>query len=176
MLLFPATLLATSRSDRVRPQHFDAVFLEQLIHWKIDSLRVSSGLHKLESNRALTLAARHHATYLLEENLMSHHEKSLRMRTPALRAEHYGFYNPWVGENVAQSYISFAPADTAGTWVRGDTYEDVASDLVDLWVHSPGHRSNFLHADYYTSGVAVAVNDISGKIYAVQVFGGRDPR
>ncbi len=129
------------------------------------------GLHSLESHLSLEAAALHHAEYLEAKNMMSHNELNMRMRTPALRAEAFGFQSRYVGENIAQSYVDFH-----GNHYGPDgqsTYEEVADDLLDLWLKSPGHHENMLRSSYHTTGIALALNHRSGKIYAVQVFGGK---
>lgn len=166
-----ATGLAKSAQDIVRASDFDEAFLTELVKQKIDDLRKKRRLPALQTNDALVAAAKHHADYLERSNLMSHSELNLRYRTPQNRAEKFGFRNPFVGENIAQSYITFG--SSFGGRAIADTYDDVANDLVDLWVHSPGHHQNLLRSSYVTTGVAVAVDFQSGKIYAVQVFGGK---
>ena len=48
---------------------------------------------------------------------------------------------------------------------------ELAQDLVDGWIQSPGHRRNLLAADATQTGIAVAHSPRSDRWYAVQMFG-----
>jgi uncharacterized protein YkwD len=58
-----------------------------------------------------------------------------------------------VGENVAYGYTS-------------------GREVVQGWMHSPGHRANILNRGFRVVAVAAAESD-SGRWYAAQVFGRR---
>ncbi len=74
-------------------------------------------------------------------------ERALEISQPG-NFSHEGIKKYNLGENIAMMAYS----------------SDSASDLIDLWATSPGHRSNMLSSSYHRTGFAK-----NGK-YAVQIF------
>jgi len=74
-------------------------------------------------------------------------ERAIEISQPG-NFSHEGIKRYNLGENIAMMAYS----------------SDSASDLVELWASSPGHRSNMLSPSYYRTGFAK-----NGK-YAVQIF------
>lgn len=167
---FSILFILESHSQEISSNSFNRKLLEQLIKTKIDSVRNKNKKGDLLNDSILYLAANHHANYLLENNTLSHTEKNGKQKTPQARAEFFGAKNYLVGENVAFTYMKVNVKDKKGKFHINKTYEDLANDFVDMWIHSQGHFNNIVHSDYTLTAVAIAFNEKTNKVYAVQNF------
>ena len=82
--------------------------------------------------------------------------------SPWERVRHEGVEASFVAENVLG--IELPP---------GMDYEQLAAHLVDLWMKSPGHRSNLINREITTLGCAARVMRMpagNGRLFAAQVF------
>jgi hypothetical protein len=137
----------------------------------VDSVRRSHNCTPLVNDSILYEASSHHSNYLVRSRILSHTEKdSFSTRTPQNRAEYFGAINYRVGENIL-----FTPYNSA-VMVKGKnkfdthTYQGIADAMVSAWVHSPGHFKNMITADYQVTGLSVALDTVTGRIYATQKF------
>lgn len=84
--------------------------IHQLLFEKINELRVSQGLLKLESNDTLQKAAEFHSKYMATRHVLSHNESSSKTSTPRKRVDKFSGKNfDLVGENVL--FISIEEKD-----------------------------------------------------------------
>lgn len=131
---------------------------EALIVTLTNKVRQREKLGSVKPDRALSLAARAYAQYLAKTKAFSHTADG---NQPSARASAAGYKICQVAENLAltQNEDGFAT-------------ERLASDTLDGWLNSPGHRANLL-APYVTDiAVAVArVPDKEPKYVIVQMFG-----
>jgi uncharacterized protein YkwD len=99
--------------------------------------RTSRGMRRFHRNPRLSLASQRHARDMSRRQYFDHGDFVGR-----IRAAHYlaGSHNWTVGENIAW-----------GSW-------DYASpaEIVDGWMHSPGHRANILSSRFREIGIGVA--------------------
>ncbi len=109
--------------------------------------RVGAGPLTLEPR--LTLAAQRHSEDMAANSYMDH--VSLDGRTMSDRGTAAGYRYRALGENVAAGQQS--PAE-----------------VMDGWMHSPGHRTNILNGEFTQIGVGFARGGSYG-IYWTQVFG-----
>ncbi len=89
----------------------------------MNEVRASHGLRPLRIDLRLQRAARAHSSNMLRTQTFSHGAYTLRIRRTGIRA-------PRVGENLAWS---------SGALSR-------ATVIVNMWLASPEHRANLLHA------------------------------
>ncbi|ABK78623.1 uncharacterized protein with SCP/PR1 domains [Cenarchaeum symbiosum A] len=87
------------------------------------------------------------------------------------RKNYLGYYTYGLAENIAyghtySSYMQEGIPSTYG-WLAGE--EDLARQLVDGWMNSPGHRENILEEKYNRIGVGVYIGE-SEEVYATQNF------
>ena len=148
--------------------------------------RISAGLQPLRHAAAISDIARSHSENMARLGLMSH---DIGGRDPTDRAVTAGYncrayrgdgsYSYGLSENVAEH-----PRVTQ--WMgRGRSYhpvdysrdaEDMARELVQGWMSSPGHRENILDGDSRRIGVGIAIKEspeygyISETVYATQNF------
>src|SRR5208337_1995376 len=131
------------------PAHLAPV--EQAIVDLTNQERQSAGPPTLAVNAQLVQAAQIHATNMARLDRLSHILPGTSLPTPEDRLSYVGYsYSSW-GENIAYNYRD-------------------ASDVVDGWMHSPGHRANMLSPNYTEIGVGVALNS-QGQPYYCLVFG-----
>ena len=111
--------------------------------------RVANGCHRLLAvDPGLTLASVRQSTYMARTGNHSHVWSD--GTTVTLRSRQAGYDQP-SGENIAWGYRT-------------------ATEVVQAWMASPGHRANMLNcgAKSIGTGVAYAAN---GTLYYTQVFG-----
>ena len=117
--------------------------------------------HKLGEVRpspALARAAHAYADYLARSGTFSHTADG---REPSARAESAGYQFCQIAENLALNLDS-----------RGFEARALASQAVEGWKNSPGHRKNLLAPHVVEIGVGVArAPDKDPKYISVQLFG-----
>ena len=168
-IIFSYKGFSQSLSDSINLRTINKYYLEQLIKTKIDSVRIKNKREVLKEDSILYLTAGYHANYILENNVLSHTEKKPKMKTPQTRAEFFGAKNYLVGENIAYTYVNelIIEKNKKNTNI---TYQDVANDFVDMWVHSPRHFANIINKDYTLTAIAISFDEKTNKVYAVQNF------
>lgn len=126
--------------------------LEQDVHRAINAERIRAGLRELSWDGELAAVARAYCEAMAEEQFLSHHSPVAGQGTPADRVRAAGLRVEGVGENLAR--LS-----------RGAT----ASDAVEGWMRSRGHRENLLTPEWETGGVGVA-QDAAGDLFFAHLF------
>ena len=109
-----------------------------------NSARVRNDLDVLDADRCLHRFAVKQARAMARRESMYHQDLGPIMRRCGVNL---------VGENVAYGYTS-------------------GREVVQGWMHSPGHRANILNRGFRVVAVAARESD-SGRWYAAQVFGRR---
>jgi uncharacterized protein YkwD len=103
----------------------------------INEQRASHGVPRLRRNARLDLASQRHARSMAARNFFEHGNFVGRIRS----ANYLQGARAWrLGENIAW-----------GSGVLG-----MPSEIVDAWMHSPGHRSNILNRGFREIGIGVA--------------------
>jgi uncharacterized protein YkwD len=119
----------------------------------MNEARRAHGLHPLRADGRLERAARGHSSHMLRTDTFFHGAFSARIRGVGVRA-------PRVGENLA--------------WGVGALSR--ARAIVNVWLASPGHRANLLHAGYRIVGVGALRGTFGGHRGALMIttdFAGR---
>lgn len=131
---------------------------EAAIVAETNAFRKTEGLGTLTRNPALEQAARAFAKYLAKSGKFAHEADG---RQPADRAKAAGYEYCTVAENLALNLDS-----------RGFTAKRLATEAMDGWKKSPGHRHNLLLAGVTEIGVAIAqAPGADPKFLSVQLFG-----
>lgn len=168
----------SAQKTRIDPNQFNHRYLEQLIEIEINKYRRSRYLPFLRIDRHCFLAAHDHSKFLNSSNIYSHRQVDRRKTYPQDRLKFYGGEFVSIGENISYVYWNksfhhrFENKRYASHKI--DTYEDAAYHLVLSWIKSPSHHEAIINEDYVYTGVAVAFDPWKKKIYAVQVFGGKE--
>ena len=119
----------------------------------MNEARQANGLRPLWADWRLERAARAHSSKMLRTSTFYHGAFSARIRRVGVRS-------PRVGENLA--------------WGQGSL--GAARSIVSLWLASPEHRANLLHAGYRIVGVGALRGCFAGHHHTLMVttdFAGR---
>jgi len=121
---------------------------------RVNAERKRAGVPPLKPNSRLDVAAQRHAGDMLARAYFAH--QSPEGRTVRERATAAGYDWRSIGENLAEGQLTVA-------------------EVMDTWMHSPGHRRNILDPGFRELGVGLALGK-SGDGYQVewaQTFGTR---
>lgn len=147
--------------------------LESAVHQQVNFERQKNFLPVLDHDATLAAIALAHSQDMALNNFFEH--ENLAGQTAADRGNAVGytcvkdygsFFTAGISENIFQGYIylSFGP--------RGRTYitlSDLAFEIVDGWMNSPGHRENILTETYDREGIGVAIGD-EESVWVTQNF------
>jgi uncharacterized protein YkwD len=104
----------------------------------LNHVRRAHGLKKFRDNSRLDLASRRHANDMARRNYFAHGDFVGRIRAARyLKGANRGYT---LGENIAW-----------GSWDYA-----TPANIVDAWMHSPGHRANILNGRFHEIGLGVA--------------------
>ncbi|MFW5973058.1 MAG: CAP domain-containing protein [Bacteroidota bacterium] len=141
--------------------------LERLIHHQVNSIRRSLDIAPLAWDSLLADVARGHSREMAERNTFSHLGRG--GTTPTDRATSAGYecvkengdYRYLgVAENIYMTYI-YGSRRTyhTGSGVRRKydwkTMDEIAEQIVDGWMNSPGHRRNIVEARHDREGIGI---------------------
>jgi uncharacterized protein YkwD len=121
---------------------------------RVNEARKRAGVPPLRSNAHLDQAAQRHAEDMLARNYFAH--QSPERKTVRERARAAGYDWRAIGENIAEGQFT-------------------VDEVMDTWMHSPGHRRNILDPDFRELGVGLALGRSGGRYWIVwaQAFGTR---
>jgi len=112
----------------------------QLTLCLLNEQRARHGLAPLRSESRLQLAAQRYVGDMVERRFFDHVDPGGLDPQDRILMAGYPATNAWTGENLAY-----------GTGPEGSPAE-----IVDHWMHSPGHRENILRSTFTDVGVGVA--------------------
>jgi uncharacterized protein YkwD len=136
---------------RARRPSFTASTRDQVVD-QINNFRQRSARPPVVANPELQAAAQSFAEHMARTAVFSHNADG---RQPSHRAMQAGYESMMVTENIAY---------------QGST-GNLAQQLVNMWIGSPGHYANLMRHDLTETGVGVAQSPYNGQYYAVQLFG-----
>ena len=134
-----------------RKPSFTASTRDQVVD-QINNFRQRSARPPVVVNPELQSAAQSFADYMARTAVFSHNADG---QQPSNRAVQAGYESMMVTENIAY---------------QGST-GNLAQQLVNMWIGSPGHYANLMRHDLTETGVGVAQSPYNGQYYAVQLFG-----
>jgi hypothetical protein len=181
-LLLAALALRQSRSQAQDPLKVSAACGADVTRWPselgltrtrdltlclLNEQRARYGLAPLRSELRLQLAAQRYVGDMVERRFFDHVDPGGLAPEDRILMAGYPSNNAWTGENLAY-----------GTGPEGSPAE-----IVDRWMHSPGHKENILRAPFTEIGIGVAFDvpkgepagTDSGATYATS-FGGPPTR
>jgi uncharacterized protein YkwD len=162
----------------------DATALERLVHAEVNRARAAQGLGPLAWDPALLAPARDHSRDMVARGYFAHaspegerfgdryERHGVQCRVLIRRLPGGGQRFATGGENLARYPMARGIAtDHRGqrTYVGLRTPAQLARDVVDGWMHSPGHRANILRPHWRGEAIGVAV-DGQGYVLVTQVF------
>lgn len=127
--------------------------IEQDIFQRVNQERTSTGLPALNYNTTMEKYARIKSKDMGDNGYFSHEDLQGRLITVQMKADGVS-YNAW-GENIA--YIQGINNNSA-----------LATQFMDNWMNSSGHRANILSTNF--SSIGIGVYKIGNTYYATQEF------
>ncbi len=122
----------------------------------VNEARTSRGLAPLRLSRVLSRPARQHSAYLARTGKLDHNGRDGQPFYVRLYAAGFSRRKA-VGENLGMA---------------GGCSTDLSTEIVRMWLDSPGHRANLLSRTYRVVGIAVvAAPDCSNTVFTTD-FGG----
>lgn len=151
--------------------------LEQRIHILINQERARAGLRPLAWDSALQRIARGHSRNMASARFFSHTDPQGRDFSDRYRQAGYRCAIPLGllttglgGENIAQNNLYRGFVRSRGrTTYQWNTEEQIAAEVVRLWMGSAGHRRNILTGSFRREGIGVAIA-ADGKVYITENF------
>jgi len=153
-------------------EHIDYPLLQAAVFYETNRQRAIHDLPLFRHSEALEKAAREHSKDMVVQNFFSHRSKVPGKRTLPQRLALVGLENVTMAENIATVFAIdyragqpvFVPHQNGGYFsyqykgepIKKRTYLSVAANVVDQWMHSPGHRRNILNPEYRYLGVGAA--------------------
>lgn len=152
----------------------DITELEGQVHAKINTERAEHGLNPLRYNPQLVEIARTYSQEMARNNFLSHED--LQGRNFSDRYSDAGFtcairddiYIHGGAENLYLMHVG-KKLSPFGSVAEYYTHDEIASEVVDGWMDSSGHRHNILTEYWQSEGIGVAI-DKDGRIYVTQNF------
>lgn len=144
----PSSVAASPTAGAAQSRPVNVASEETMVIDRTNQERAGQGLAALRRNEKLMLAARKHSQTMARQRTLSHNLGGTSFMTRA-EAEGYRFSNG--GENIALGALT-------------------STEVVGMWMRSPGHRANILDANYTEIGVGFAF-DAEGRRFDTQVFG-----
>lgn len=119
---------------------------------RVNAARKEAGAPPLRANPKLDLAAQRHAEDMLARDYFAH--QSPEKKTVRDRARDAGYDWRMIGENIAEGQFT-------------------VDEVMDTWLHSPGHRRNILDPGFKELGVGLALGRSGGRyrVTWAQAFG-----
>jgi uncharacterized protein YkwD len=139
----------------LRPQA-DTDRIERVIHSETNDRRAAHSLVSLSYSDHLSAIALQHSRDMAVRDFFDH--TCPDDMEPVDRYRKFGHSVRNYGENIAKIY----PGPTTSA-------EDAASEVVDEWMESPGHRENILQDQFKREGIGVYFGR-DGAMYATQNF------
>jgi hypothetical protein len=170
-ILVLKTLSYAQETERFDAHNFNSLYLEHLVKTGVDEVRKLHDCDILVNDSVLYVASSHHSNYLVRSRMLTHTEDdSVLTKTPQDRVVYFGATNYRVGENILFTPYNRIVQGKDGSKFDTHTYRGIADAMVNAWVNSPGHFKNMITKDYQLTGLAVALDTITGRVYACQKF------
>lgn len=156
----------------INKDSLDRSLLELAVFFATNEQRVKHKLPEVSYNDLLAKAARNHSEDMARLDFFNHENKfNKKRKEPTNRCAEVGIANPIIAENIAEGFIIEYEANVKvlvpekGVFVDqktdkilpNRTYLQLADNLVDRWMNSPGHRTNILSTDAKELGCGIAL-------------------
>ena len=165
---------AQSPTDKIDLKRINEKFLTELIYAKINVLRDSLKIHKLEKDSLLLMAAKNHSAYIKKTDDISHLQPTPEFSNLEKRVEYFKGTQEKLSEIIDVIYLD-KPTQIykEKTTIKIYTYGEAADFYFKNSFNTSAHYEIMTKKDFYTSGISFGVNEERKCIYVVQVFGSR---
>jgi uncharacterized protein YkwD len=174
LLLAAVSLVAAQKPDQPQIRIAD---LERRVHDLINKERADKKANNLQFDRQLADIARAHSADMAKRKFFDHKNPDGKDATARGKAAGYtcrkfyaGYFTDGLAENIYQGSL-YSRIRITGNKRSYDWYslEELAGEVVDGWMDSPGHRRNVLEKTYEKEGIGIAISS-DDKVYVTQVF------
>jgi len=150
---------ANEFNETIDLKNLDLSRLNAVIFYLTNEQRVKKKLNELSYHPKLEESAILHSENMVKYNFFSHYNpKSKKLHDPNDRARYVGIENPFLGENIVESFVlQYKAGDDVyprgkgifsykpdGDPIPPHTYLSLGEAMIDRWMHSPQHRDNIL--------------------------------
>lgn len=151
--------------------------LERRIHDLVNSERANKKANKLDFDRQLAEIARAHSADMARRQFFDHTNPDGKNATDRGRVAGYlcqkfygGFFTQGLAENIYRGNL-YSRIRITGSQRTYDWYspEEIAREVVEGWMDSPGHRRNILEKTYGKEGIGIFIA-AADRVYVTQVF------
>lgn len=176
-LLIIVTLTAAygqNPTDKIDLKKFNERLLAELINTRINTLRDSLKLHKMERDSILEMAAKNHSAYIKKTDDISHLQPTPEFSNLEKRVEYFKGTQEKLSEIIEVIYLD-KPTQIykEKESIKIYTYEEAANFYFKNSFNTSAHYEIMTKKEFYTSGIAFGVNEERKCIYVVQVFGSK---
>jgi uncharacterized protein YkwD len=160
-----------SFNDTIDIKDPDLARLNAVIFYLTNEIRIKHNLKELKYEPLLEKSATIHSGNMVKQDFFDHiNTKSTTFRTPDDRARFVGISNPFLAENIIESFMLQYKAGKQvytggkgifknkpnGEPIKAHTYLTLGESLLKDWMNSPHHRSNILSKDALQLGCGTA--------------------
>ena len=135
-LAAPASAAACA-NENANPNDISAADAQQATLCLLNGERRQHGIRPLTDNARLTRASQRYAVVMSRRNVFEHGDFVGRIKSARYLKGARGYT---LGENIAW-----------GSWDYA-----TPANIVDGWMHSPGHRANILNGGFHEIGLGIA--------------------
>ena len=165
------------RKVGIRGPEIDTRTLERLIHERTNEQRPQRQLSTLAYDEDLVIIARGHSRDMAETDFFAHTNPRGQDATDRARAVGYGcrkdygsYYTDGVAENIFQAWLYSSAVEVGYQTIKNwTTQAELAVNIVDGWMESPGHRQNILEETYDREGIGLSITR-DDKVFVTQNF------
>lgn len=158
--------------ETIEPENLDFERLNALVFYLTNEVRKENGLSVLEYKSKLEESAMIHSKSMVEHDFFDHENgKEKKYRTPKDRAKAVGISNPYIAENIIESFVldyttgvSVYPGGPGvfrltpdGDPIRPRSYLELGESMLTDWMNSAHHKSNILHSQALELGCGTAL-------------------
>ncbi len=162
---------ATPFLEKIDISNPDKARLNAVIFYLTNEIRAKKKLSLLDYEKRLEESATIHCNSMVEYHFFDHiNPKSKKLRTPNDRALYVGIRNPYLAENIIETFVlqytAGKPVFTRekgifrykrdGEPIQPHTYLSLGEALLDGWMNSSHHRENILSTKAIQMGCGTA--------------------
>lgn len=157
--------------SNIDPDRIDLDLVEELLHIEINKVRKTNQLPRLLKHPVLENAAVDQNEYVVNNQDLTHFQKSKKKETVKDRVYFYGGGFKIMAENLIYEGFTVRSINGVQSEIITPTYQELVKTMTKNWLESPGHRANIMEKDVDRVGTAIAYNPQNHAVYATQVFG-----
>lgn len=181
--------------DTIDLENPDLARLNAVVFYLTNEVRKKKKLPEVKYHPKLEEAAEIHSKSMVNDDFFSHiNKRSKKLRDPNARARFVGIANPYMAENIIETFlIEYTAGDAIypGEWgefryhpdddpIKPRTFLSIGEVMVKAWMDSPPHRENLLSKKAVQLGCGTAFyekNDFNGMptVIATQKFQLHEP-